>query len=115
FTRTGDTTGPLTVNYTVGGTATPGTDYTALSGTVTFGVGQATVDVPVTPIDDTAVEGTETVVVTVTPAAGFTVAGQPAQLNINDDDVAPPPPPAVGVQNVSDAAEPSTAGTIRFT
>ena len=27
FTRTGPTTSPLTVNYTVGGTATLGTDY----------------------------------------------------------------------------------------
>jgi len=36
FTRTGDTSSSLTVNYTVSGTATSGTDYTALSGSVTF-------------------------------------------------------------------------------
>ena len=36
FTRTGVTTGALTANYTVSGTATQGTDYPSTSGTVTF-------------------------------------------------------------------------------
>ncbi|MCX6924795.1 MAG: hypothetical protein NT154_16515, partial [Verrucomicrobia bacterium] len=39
FTRTGDTAGALTVNYTVGGTATSGSDYTAIGTTVSFGAG----------------------------------------------------------------------------
>jgi len=37
FTRTGVTTNSLTVNYTVGGTATNGTDYTSIPTSVTFG------------------------------------------------------------------------------
>ena len=35
FTRTGDTTGALTVNFTIGGTATFNTDYTQ-TGAATF-------------------------------------------------------------------------------
>ena len=38
FTRTGGTTAALTVNYTVSGTAIPGTDYQTLPGSITFGV-----------------------------------------------------------------------------
>lgn len=54
------------VNYTVTGTATASSDYTTLSGTVTIPAGQlfATVDVAV--LDDTLVEDTESVVITLT-------------------------------------------------
>src|SRR5262249_27396855 len=57
FTRTGDTSAALTVNYTIGGTAVAGTDYQALSGTATFAAGSATVDVPVTPISQPGFQG----------------------------------------------------------
>ena len=46
FTRTGNLDA-VTVAYTVGGTAVAGTDYTALTGTVTFPVGVNTVTVNV--------------------------------------------------------------------
>jgi Calx-beta domain len=49
FTRTG-TSGPLSVSYTVGGTATPLADYLPLSGTVTFASGSNTAVVTVSPI-----------------------------------------------------------------
>src|SRR6476620_9936111 len=42
FTRTEDLSSALTANYSVGGTATSGTDYTALAGTVTFAANSAT-------------------------------------------------------------------------
>ena len=42
FSRIGDLSSSLTVNYSVGGTATSVTDYTALSGTVTFAANAAT-------------------------------------------------------------------------
>ncbi|NCQ79423.1 MAG: hypothetical protein GPI99_15230 [Microcystis aeruginosa W13-15] len=41
FTRSGVTTNPLTVNYTVGGTATNGTDYTSIPTSVTFAANSA--------------------------------------------------------------------------
>src|SRR5262249_28295144 len=50
--RTGDAVDPLPVTYTVSGTATPGDDYTALSGTATFDAGAWTTFALVTPLDD---------------------------------------------------------------
>jgi hypothetical protein len=45
FTRSGVTTNPLTVNYTIGGTATNGTDYTSIPTSVTFAANSATATV----------------------------------------------------------------------
>ncbi|HLW30953.1 MAG TPA: discoidin domain-containing protein [Aequorivita sp.] len=83
--------GPLTINYTVGGTATLGSDYTELSGTVTIPNGQQSKTIVVTPIDDTELEPTETVILTLSSAADYTV-GVPssATVNIISDEVAPP-------------------------
>ena len=57
FTRTGVRTNALTVNYTVGGTATIGTDYTGITTagttkTVTFAAGSSTATVTVDPTAD---------------------------------------------------------------
>jgi hypothetical protein len=89
-TRTGDTTAPLTVNYSVSGTATPGARYQALSGSVTIPAGQASALIPVTVIDDFIVEGTQTVVVTLTPAAPTYTVMSPSTdtVSITDNDVA---------------------------
>lgn len=94
LTRVGDTSGALTVTYTVGGSATPGVDFQPLSGTVTFAAGSATAVITVTAIDDAAVEGSETVTVTLTAGVGYTL-GAPitATLTIADND-APPVAPA---------------------
>lgn len=68
--------GPLTINYTVGGTALPGTDYIALTGMVEIPIGgnSATIDVEVLDNDDT--NDTETVVVTLEAGNGY-IAGTP--------------------------------------
>src|SRR5262249_53299791 len=58
FTRTGSLAGPLTVAFTVGGTAVYGTDYReagattfgAVAGSVTFAPGGATATVTLTPM-----------------------------------------------------------------
>ena len=52
------------ISYTVGGTATAGDDYTALSGTVTIPAGATSATIPVLVINDTDLEGLETVEVT---------------------------------------------------
>src|SRR5207237_212865 len=56
------------VNYSIGGTATPGAgnDYTTLTGTVTIPAGQLFVDINVAVLNDAIAEATETVVVTLT-------------------------------------------------
>src|SRR4051812_17201504 len=50
-----------TVTYTVSGTATAGVDYYALSGSVTIPQGQSGALIWVTPIQDSLLEGNETV------------------------------------------------------
>jgi uncharacterized protein (DUF2141 family) len=58
--------GGLTVSYTVGGTATPGTDYTRLSGIVTLAEGDTEATIEVVPLPDNRVDPSETVIVTLT-------------------------------------------------
>ena len=77
FTRTGDTSGALTVNYSITGTATSGTDYTGASGTVSFAAGFPTATVTVDPTPDTTVEPDETVILTVIAGTGYTVGVPP--------------------------------------
>ena len=68
-TRTGATTAPLTVAYTVGGTAQSGIDYTPLSGTVTIPAGASTATVPINvPVG--ATQG-KTVAIGVTPGSSY--------------------------------------------
>ncbi len=87
FTRTGDTSGTLGVKYTLSGTATNGVDYNKLTGTAAFAAGSSTKVIAVTPIEDTLKEGTETVILTISPNACYTV-GSPsaATANILDND-----------------------------
>jgi regulation of enolase protein 1 (concanavalin A-like superfamily) len=67
-TRTAPTTGSLTVNLTITGTATNGTDYTSLSTALAFTAGQSSRTVTITPTNDAATEGPE--VVTLQIASG---------------------------------------------
>ena len=87
--RTGSTASPLTVFYSVAGTATPGTDYTSLPGSVTIPAGAATANILIQPINDTRMEGNETVVVTLSSRAAYTI-GSPSSATvtiINDERV----------------------------
>jgi hypothetical protein len=61
-TRTGSTAEALTVNLTWSGTASNGVDYVAAPATVVIPAGQSEVVIPITPIDDTEAELTETVI-----------------------------------------------------
>jgi hypothetical protein len=64
--RTGSTSASLTVTYTAGGTATSGSDYTALAGSVTIPAGAASATLTVTLLDNTVAESAETVIVMLT-------------------------------------------------
>ena len=66
-----NTFGTFSVQYTVTGTVTNGTDYTLLSGTATFPNNQTFIDVTVLPIVDALAEGSETVVLTLLDAADY--------------------------------------------
>jgi len=86
FSRTGDTSQPLTAHYSVAGTATPGTDYVALTGVLTFDAGVASKVVPVTPIDDLSVEPNESVIVSLIPDPTYVLGSGGAAVTIVSDD-----------------------------
>ena len=113
-TRNTSTVGPLTVSFTVSGTATKGADYVALPASVVIPAGSSTADITVTPVDDAIYEGPETVVATLTTSALYSL-GTPstATVTINDNEIAP----IVSVQAFdSTASEPGTdTGTFRIT
>ncbi|HOX02772.1 MAG TPA: choice-of-anchor D domain-containing protein [Verrucomicrobiota bacterium] len=87
FARTGSTESPLTVNFTVGGTATSGTDYTALGTTVIFDAGSSTATKTVSVLDDNLNEADETVVLRLASGAGYTLISRSSvTVTIKDDD-----------------------------
>ncbi|BBH37997.1 hypothetical protein myaer102_04770 [Microcystis viridis NIES-102] len=89
FTRTGSTTNPLTVNFSVGGTATNGTDYASIPTSVIFAANSATATVIVDPTADTTVESDETVILTLAAGTGYTIGTTtPVTGTINNDDSA---------------------------
>ena len=83
----------VTLGYTVAGTAVPESDYgitgvTDESGTVEVSAGAGTVDIPVSIADDNAVEGNETILLTLTEGTGYTVASPNAHtVTITDNDM----------------------------
>jgi myo-inositol-hexaphosphate 3-phosphohydrolase len=88
--RTGSVSTPLTVNYTLAGTATNGADYNNLSGTATIEVGQTFADITVTPIDDTVFEPSETVILNLTKTANYNLGTSvSATVNIADNNITP--------------------------
>src|SRR5437879_4205543 len=91
--RTGGTASALTVQYSLGGSATYGIDYQSLPNSVTIPAGAASAIVTVTPIDDTEVEGDETVILTISADAAYNI-GSPnsATVTIADNDQPPGPP-----------------------
>ena len=88
FRSLGSASGNVVVNYTVSGTATAGSDFTALSGTVTLpAAGPFDVSVSIPVINDTLAEPTETVKVIITPGAGYRVYNDAsAEAVIQDND-----------------------------
>jgi alpha-tubulin suppressor-like RCC1 family protein len=92
FSRTGATTSALTVNYTIAGTATLGTDYTGIAVTsatksITFATGSATATLTVDPTADTTIEPNETVEVTLATGTGYAIGttGSVVGTISNDD------------------------------
>lgn len=82
ISRSGSTSGSLTVNLAISGTATPGADYLPIDNTVVIPDGSSSADVELIPFDDLILEPTETVYVTVVTNASYNV-GTPATAHIN--------------------------------
>lgn len=89
-TKTGSTSSNVSVNYasTAFGTATPGSDFIAVSGTLTFAPSETQKTISVTTIDDAIVESTETVRVILSNPVGATLTNSAAVGSINDNDTA---------------------------
>jgi hypothetical protein len=89
ISRTGPTTSSLSVTLARSGTATTGTDYAAIATplSVVIPANASVATVNVTPVNDSTNEGTETVILTVSANAGYTI-GTPsaATVSILDDD-----------------------------
>lgn len=114
FARTGVTTKALTVNYNVGGTATPGADYVSTPNIIS--TGSTAIIIParakiasviVNPNSDQTVETDESVVFTVLPGTGYTV-GTPSTVSgsiLNDDNVAIKPSVTISVSSPNIIAE----------
>ncbi len=91
---------PLTVSYTLSGTAVPGADYVPLTGSVSFGVGQKEVGVDIHAVPDAEVESSETVVLTMQSGPGFQL-GAVASATVTIDDS----PDVLYVANLRQPAE----------
>lgn len=91
-TKTGSTSNSYTVNFTTAnGSATSGSDYTANSGTLTFGPADTTQTITVGTIDDAAAENAETVLVNLSAASGAApITDSQGIGTINDNDIAAP-------------------------
>jgi hypothetical protein len=101
ITRTGNTSGALTIQYaTSNGNATPGADYTAATGSVTFADGETTKNIVVQLSNDSIDEFNETVLLTL---SDFNATGESAGslsatiLTITDDDA----PPAISISDAT--------------
>jgi hypothetical protein len=90
-TRSGSSVGAVTVNYaTSDGTAQAGADYSATSGTLTFGAGVTSLQIKVPTIGNTVVNPSRTVNLTLSnPTGGAVLVGSStAVLTIVNDDKA---------------------------
>lgn len=101
ITRTGDTSGALTVLYaTSNGTAAPGADYSAAQGSVTFADGETTKNIVIQLNNDSIDEFSETVLLTL---SDFNATGESAGslsaaiLTLTDDD----PPPSISINDAT--------------
>ena len=79
--RTGSTAASLTVYYAGGGTATKSVDRLSLTGSIVIPAGASSGAITITPIDDTLVEGNETVVLTLRANTAYTI-GSPASATV---------------------------------
>src|SRR5262249_2243048 len=113
-TRTGDTTSDLVVNYTVTGTATNGTDYAALTGTVTIMAGSSSAFIDVTVINDVRTEGDETVIVMLSPAATYSVA-DPTSATVTIADNEPEVSITANDPNAAETVSPASPNPGQFT
>lgn len=127
LSRSGSKTLPLTVYFSLEGTAINGVDYATLSSPVTITAGAGSIALTISPLQDRLLEGTETAVLRLSADAAYAL-GTTTTGTVNIADV---PPPAVtlavtdasaseagnnnGVFTLSRSGSKTSAMTVRFT
>jgi len=90
---------PLTVSYTLSGTATPGSDYVAPTpASVTIPAGQNSATFAITPINDGVVEDPETIVANLSPDVAYDLGASASATGTIADyflDTTPPTQPSI--------------------
>jgi len=86
--RTGKTDADLDVKFSIGGTATEGSDYESVVRSVTIPAGQASAEILITAMDDLLAELDETVILTINPDPAYIVSGSnQATVTIQSDEL----------------------------
>ena len=86
-TRDGLVSTPLTVNYTVSGTATNGSDFSTLTGSIVIPAGSKTADISIAITDDMVAESAETLNISLSTHANYTLgSATTANMQILDND-----------------------------
>ncbi len=112
FIRTGSTVNPLTIQLaTPTGTATSGIDYNTQPTSIIILAGQSERAINFTPIDDSLIEGTETVIFTIAADAAYNITTGSATVNITDNDFAATD---VSIIQTSHATENGGIGSFRI-
>ncbi len=114
ITRSLSSSSPLTVNYSISGSAGNGSDYAALSGSATIPAEQTAVNVYVdaSAHNDAVVEGAETVLITLLyNGANYDIGTASATVTLQDDDT----PTITLAASDNSATEPADTGTFTFT
>jgi len=108
-TLTGKSGSSVTVDYaTSNGTATAGSDYTGVSGTLTWTTGQTgDKTFAVTIADDALDENNETINLAIANAANATISGASATATITDNDASPTVAFTATSSNGSEATTPA--------
>jgi len=104
FSRTGDTSQPLTLAYTVTGSAVGGTDYIALPGVITIPAGATTATASVNPTPKLS-GASSSVIVTLAAGTGFSITAGTATVTITTV------PATLYVARLSGAAGSTASGT----
>ena len=125
ITRTNNLAPALNILYSLGGTATPGVDYTTPPATITIPAGVGFVDVPIVPIDDPLIEDPESVTLTILPTNVVAVplpaeayalgSATTATATIYSDDVPPPPVVTITAPGSNAAVASGAPVTVNFT
>ncbi len=92
FTRSGSTDDPVTIFYTISGSAENDTDYTQINNSIIIPTGLSSTKLFITPVDDEIVEGNETVQITILANANYEIGdGDDDLITIIDNDTPPVP------------------------